>query len=115
MEPYQIVVIVGALIFSAFFSGIEIAFLAADRLGMKLEGDRKSLSNRILAKFLEYPDRFISTTMIGNTIALVVYSTYMTKALDPFLQTYLPRAINNSVLLYGDGCPLEIDDYLLLN
>jgi putative hemolysin len=37
VEPYQVVVIVVALIFSAFFSGIEIAFLSADKLGMKLE------------------------------------------------------------------------------
>ena len=99
VEPYQIVVIVGALIFSAFFSGLEIAFLAADKLGMKLEGERKSLSGRILNNFLKHPDRFISTTLIGNTIALVIYSTYMAKVLEPFLHAYLPAAINNNATL----------------
>jgi putative hemolysin len=99
VEPYQIIVIVGALIFSAFFSGIEIAFLAADKLGMQLEGEQKSLSGRILNGFLKHPDRFISTTLIGNTIALVIYSTYMAKVLDPLLHAYLPTAINNNATL----------------
>jgi CBS domain containing-hemolysin-like protein len=99
VEPYQIIFIVGALIFSAFFSGIEIAFLAADKLGMKLEGERKALSGRILNSFLKHPDRFISTTLIGNTIALVTYGTYMAKVLDPFLHAYLPTAINNNAAL----------------
>jgi putative hemolysin len=99
VEPYQIIIIVGALIFSAFFSGIEIAFLSADKLGMKLEGDHKSFSGRILSGFLRYPDRFISTTLIGNTIALVIYSTYMAKVLDPFLHAYLPAAVNNNATL----------------
>jgi CBS domain containing-hemolysin-like protein len=99
VEPYQIIVIVGALIFSAFFSGIEIAFLAADKLGMQLEGEQKSFSGQILNGFLKHPDRFISTTLIGNTIALVIYSTYMAKVLDPLLHAYLPTAINNNATL----------------
>lgn len=99
IEPYQIIFIGGALIFSAFFSSIEIAFLAADKLGMKLEGERKSLSGRLMNGFLKHPDRFISTTLIGNTIALVTYGTYMAKVLDPLLRTYLPADINNDATL----------------
>jgi putative hemolysin len=99
VEPYQVVVIVVALIFSAFFSGIEIAFLSADKLGMKLEGEHKSFAGRILNGFLKHPDRFISTTLIGNTIALVIYTTYMAKVLHPFLNAYVPAAINNNVTL----------------
>jgi len=95
VDPHQIVVIVGALILSAFFSGIEIAFLSADKLGMKLEGERKSLYGKVLNNFLRHPDRFISTTLIGNTITLVVYSTYMAKVLAPLLHNYLPTAFNN--------------------
>ncbi len=99
IEPYQIVFVVGALIFSAFFSGIEIAFLAADKLGMKLEGEQKSLSGKLLNGFLKHPDRFISTTLIGNTIALVTYGAYMAKILDPLLHAYLPADINNNAIL----------------
>ncbi|MHA7877780.1 MAG: hemolysin family protein [Bacteroidota bacterium] len=96
---YYIIVIVGALIFSAFFSGIEIAFLSVDKLGMQLEGERKLLSGRIWNGFLKHPDRFISTTLIGNTIMLVIYSTYMAKVLDPLLHVYLPIAVNNHITL----------------
>ena len=99
VELYQIMVIVGALIFSAFFSGIEIAFLAADKLGMELERARKPLAGKILTSLLKRPDHFITTTLIGNTIALVIYSVYMTKVLVPLLHTYLPPAINNSFSL----------------
>ena len=99
VEPYQVIVIVGALLFSAFFSGVEIAFLAADKLHMALERERKSIVGRIFSSFLRRPDRFISTTLIGNTIALVIYSAYMTKVLDPWLRTYLPPAFANSTSL----------------
>ncbi|MEL7063056.1 MAG: hemolysin family protein [Bacteroidota bacterium] len=99
IEPYSIIIIVSALIFSAFFSGIEIAFLAADKLVVRLEGERKPLSGRILTFFLEHPDRFISAMLLGNTAALVVYSTYMTQVLDTILPIYLPAAINNSAFI----------------
>ena len=99
VDTYQIMGIAGALIFSAFFSGIETAFLSVDRLGMELEKERNTLLGRIMTGFLKRPDRFISTTLIGNTIALVIYSTSMAKLLDPLLQAYLPVALNNSVAL----------------
>ncbi|MEM9417155.1 MAG: hemolysin family protein [Bacteroidota bacterium] len=99
VDTYQIMGIAGALIFSAFFSGIETAFLSADRLSMELEKERNTLLGRIMTGFLKRPDRFISTTLIGNTIALVIYSTSMAKLLDPLLQAHLPVALNNSVAL----------------
>lgn len=97
VEPYQIIIIVGALSFSAFFSGIEIAFLTADKLEMRLEGEHKSLSGRLLNSFLKHPDHFISTTLIGNTIALVIYGVYMSNVLDPLLHAYVPAVISNHV------------------
>ena len=96
---YQIVAILGALAFSAFFSGIETAFLAADRLHIKLYGERKTFIARILEGFLGRPDHFICTTLIGNTIALVVYGVSMTAVLDPVLRTYLPPSFSNSLFV----------------
>lgn len=96
---YQIMAIVSALAFSAFFSGIETAFLAADRLHMKLYGERKTLSARILGSFFGRPDRFICTTLVGNTIALVVYGAGMTAVLDPMLRIYLPASVHSKLLL----------------
>lgn len=97
VDTYQVMMVVGALIFSAFFSGIETAFLSADKLRIELEKERHTFWGRIKSSFLKRPDRFISTTLIGNTIALVIYTTYMAKILDPLLQAYLPVSLNNSV------------------
>lgn len=95
----MLIAILSALAFSAFFSGIETAFLAADKLQMKLHEEPSSLSARILARFLKRPDRFISTTLVGNTIALVIYGACMAALLDPILRTHLPPAVNNSACL----------------
>ena len=99
IDTQQIMVIASALLSSAFFSGIEIAFLSADKLSLELEKERHTLWGRLKSSFLKRPDRFISTTLIGSTIALVIYTTYMSKLLDPLLQAYLPAAINNSISL----------------
>ena len=99
IDKQQLMVIAGALLFSAFFSGIEIAFLSADKLSLELEKERHTLWGRLKSSFLKRPDRFISTTLIGSTIALVIYTTYMSKLLDPLLQAYLPAVINNSIAL----------------
>ena len=98
VEPYQIVIIVSALIFSAFFSGIEAAFLGVDKLGMELARSRKNLVGRLLANFSSQPTRFITTTLIGNTISLVIYSSYMAEVLDTLIRTYVLYLINNYAL-----------------
>lgn len=98
MEPYRIFTIVCALACSAFFSGIETAFLAADKLGIELEKERRTFTGRILAVFSRRPDRFISTTLVGNTIALVIYGASMAKLLDPLFRFYLPIVFQHSGL-----------------
>lgn len=81
----SLVVILVCLLFSAFFSGMEIAFITANRF--KLEVDRKkgSTAAGIMADFLERPSRFISTMLVGNNIALVVYGISMATVLDPLV------------------------------
>ena len=83
------------LLFSAFFSGIEIAFVSADKLHIELQGKKGQGTNRILARFMQKPSQFIGTTLIGNTIALVIYGVFMAKLLDPVIQAYIPDVINN--------------------
>ena len=99
MEVYTLIPIFSALLFSAFFSGIETAFLAADKLGMELEKEQKTLKGKLLIQLLKRPDYFISTTLIGNTIALVIYTMLMTSALDPYLRACIPATIHSHALL----------------
>lgn len=71
------------LIFSALFSGLEIAFVSANKL--KIEIDRKNkatFSSRVLSRFLQMPSRFIGTMLIGNNISLVVYGLLMTELIS---------------------------------
>ncbi|MBL7836379.1 MAG: HlyC/CorC family transporter [Bacteroidetes bacterium] len=81
----DILVILITLILSAFFSGIEIAFISSNKLRIELQNKQGVWTARILAWYMKDPSRFISTTLIGNNIALVVYGIYSGKILDEML------------------------------
>jgi putative hemolysin len=95
MDPGLIPFIVISLIFSFFFSGIEIAYLSANKLQLELQGTQGSLSGKIFSKFIKKPSLFIGTTLIGNTIALVLYGIFMAQLLEPQLMIWLPDAVAN--------------------
>lgn len=97
----QYIWIIGSLVFSFFFSGIEIAFLSANRLQIELQGKQGVWSGKIMAFFMQNPSRFIGTTLIGNTLALVIFGNVMAQIFEPLLVTYLPGSLNNepSILL----------------
>ncbi len=97
MEYSGIVTVAVCLLFSAFFSGIEIAFISADKLRIELANQRGSLAGRLLAHHLQHPTRFISTTLVGNNIALVLYGIFMANLLEPWLTQQLPAFVNNGV------------------
>lgn len=99
MDYQSIYIIVVSLAFSALFSGVEIAFISADKLHIELQKQQGSLSGKLLSSFLQKPSRFIGTTLIGNTLALVVYGIFMAKLLQPFLISLLPAGISNDVSL----------------
>ena len=90
MEPRYLVIIAISLLFSALFSGVEIAFVSANKLHLEIISKNRSLVGRILAKFLQTPSKFIGTTLIGNTLALVIYGYYMARLLEPFILANLP-------------------------
>lgn len=73
----QIIVILIALTLSAFFSGMEIAFLSSNKLRLEIERKQSKTYNRIASLFLRAPGQYISTILVGNNIALVIYSIFM--------------------------------------
>ncbi|MGE0562397.1 MAG: hemolysin family protein [Flavobacteriales bacterium] len=77
-----------AIFFSAFFSGMEIAFISANRLKIELEKKQGDFSAKILSGFIQKPASFIGAMLIGNNIALVVYSIMMSQLLEPYILVY---------------------------
>jgi CBS domain containing-hemolysin-like protein len=96
----SIILILVSLIFSSFFSGIEIAFISSDRLHIELEKERGSISGKILSRFTKNQAHFIGTTLIGNTLSLVVYGIFMANLIEPILSDILPGYLKSqSVIL----------------
>jgi putative hemolysin len=97
MDPYLISLIAICLSFSALFSGIEIAFISSNRLHIELQGKQGSKSGRIISKFANNPSRFISTILLGNNLALVLYGILMAFVLEPWISNILPTEVNNQI------------------
>lgn len=83
-------VVIVSLIFSAFFSGMEIAFVSSNKLKVELDKNKGLLSAKILAVFIKYPSRLLGALLLGNNIALVIYGMAMAVILEPVIYNLLP-------------------------
>ena len=81
----ELVIIILSILLSAFFSGMEIAFVSANKMHIELEKKREGFIPRILTKITQKSSKFITTMLVGNNISLVIYSYYMGKFLIRFI------------------------------
>ncbi len=89
-----------AMVFSAFFSGMEIAFVSSSKLRFEVDKSSQSFSGKLLSVFYDNPNNYISTMLVGNNIALVVYGIMMSRIIDDFLIAHISD--NPALLLLID-------------
>ena len=88
----QVILIVVCLLFSGFFSGLEIAYISRNKLNFEIKSKSKSVFGKIFALFNRNNSEFIATMLIGNNLSLVMYGLVMAQILEPMLSF-----INNDI------------------
>ncbi len=89
----DIIIALLALFFSAIFSGYEIAYFSSNKLKIELDKKQEKKYAIILDKFLKNPDKLISTLLMGNNVAIVIYGISIAKILDPIIEMYITASI----------------------
>jgi len=82
----DILIIIISLILSAFFSGMEIAYVSSNKIHIEIEKKQNDLIAKVLTKLTQKPSKFIATMLVGNNLALVVYAYYMGGILQSWIE-----------------------------
>lgn len=85
----QFLFIFFTLALAAFFAGMEIAFLASNKLRLELDRKQGLFSSKIISIFQARSGQYIATIQLGNNIAIVIYGIYMSRALDPVISSFI--------------------------
>lgn len=117
MEQSEIPLIISILVtmvFSAFFSGMEIAFVSSNRMLAEVEKDRNGFAQKMISTFYKHPNAFVSTMLVGNNIVLVIYGILFARLFDQTLfadysggtRVFLDTILSTVVVLFtGEFLP----------
>lgn len=89
MDVSWLIITLVALAFSAYFSGIEIAYVSSDRVRVEIDAQKGGFIGKVYNLFYSRPDFFISTILVGNNVVLVVYGMGAAKMIEPWLEQVL--------------------------
>lgn len=127
MEEIGISLIIGILVtmvFSAFFSGMEIAFVSSNRMLAEMDKEKNGFTQRIISLFYSHPNGFVSTMLVGNNIALVVYGILIARLFDNTIFSGLDDGLKVSadtilstliVLFTGEFLPKTFSSPILID
>jgi len=101
MDYELIIGLLVSMLFSAFFSGMEIAFVSSNRLLAEMDREKNGLSQKAIRIFYQHPNNFVSTMLVGNNIALVIYGIFFARIFDATL--FYP---------FSDGIRVTLDTLL---
>lgn len=87
MDP-ELIVIISTLLFSAFFSGMEIAFLSSNRLKVEMDRSKGTLNGRILGVFYKDESHFIAMLLLANNVSLVIFGISAANLLNPVIESW---------------------------
>lgn len=117
MYTSLIISIIITMAFSAFFSGMEIAFVSSNRMLAEMDREKHGVSQKILDVFYHHPNGFVSTMLVGNNIALVIYGILIARLfdqtifrnLDPSITVPLDTILSTLIVLFtGEFLPKTI-------
>lgn len=94
---FEIIIILCSLVLSAFFSGMEIAYVSANKIHVEIEKKQNDFLAKVLTRLTRKPSKFIATMLVGNNIALVVYGFFMGDLLMKLLN---PAYFSNEIVIY---------------
>ncbi|MCB0434332.1 MAG: DUF21 domain-containing protein, partial [Mangrovimonas sp.] len=98
----EVLIIILMLLLSAFFSGMEIAYVSSNKIHIEIEKKQGGFLAGVLTKLTAKPSKFITTMLIGNNIALVVYGFFMGDLLTAWFQSKLPSSSQLVNYLFTD-------------
>src|SRR5262245_20529357 len=87
------------LLLSAFFSGTEIAFITANKLGVEIERDKGTRRSKLISAFYANPKAFLIVTLVGNNIVLVIFSYSMASLIEPWLLGIIPSEVARLLII----------------
>jgi CBS domain containing-hemolysin-like protein len=92
------IIIIFTILFSAFFSGMETAFISANKMSLEVDKHKGNLTANLLNIFSANSEQYLATMLVGNTISLVVYGLAITRILEPKVELYVSSEIMNIVI-----------------
>ena len=95
----EIIIILISIILSAFFSGMEIAFVSSNKLKIELDKNKGLFSAKLLGYFVKNPSKLLGTLLLGNNVALVIYGIFMAKMLEPIIIQLLGEKYSTETLI----------------